>query len=71
MASHVIQTASARPLAERWSELKHRFQDWRAARRRREQIWRELHSYTDRELFDLGITRADIPAIVAGTYSRY
>jgi uncharacterized protein YjiS (DUF1127 family) len=71
MASHVIQTSSARPLAERWSELKQRFVDWRATRRRREQIWRELHSYSDRDLFDLGISRADIPAIVAGTYSRY
>ncbi len=71
MASHVIQNTSTRPLAVRWADLKQRFEDWRAARRRREQIWRELHSYSDRELFDLGISRADIPAIVAGTYSRY
>jgi uncharacterized protein YjiS (DUF1127 family) len=33
-------------------------------------IARELNTYTDRELFDLGIQRADFAAIVNGTYRR-
>lgn len=46
------------------------FAAWRAERRKRAQIARELAVYTDRELFDLGIQRADFPAIIDGTYSR-
>ena len=30
----------------------------------------ELETYTDRELFDLRIQRADIPAMINGTYTR-
>ena len=36
----------------------------------RARIARELDTYTDRELFDLGIQRADIPAVVNGTFRR-
>ncbi len=43
-----------------------RFQDWR--RRRRELA--ELARLDDRDLADLGITRGDFRAIVAGTYRR-
>jgi uncharacterized protein YjiS (DUF1127 family) len=43
---------------------------WRAEQRKRARIARELATYTDRELFDLGISRGDIPAIVRGTYRR-
>ena len=46
------------------------FTAWRAEQRKRAQIARELAIYTDRELFDLGIQRADFPAIINGTYSR-
>ncbi len=42
----------------------------RAARLAREQIERELSSYTDRELGELGFSRADVPMIAAGTYRR-
>ncbi len=44
--------------------------DNRAERREREQIARELASYTDRELGELGFSRADLPMIAAGTYRR-
>jgi uncharacterized protein YjiS (DUF1127 family) len=57
-------------LAARWSSVKQRVADWRQARRERAQMRRELLSYTNRELFDLGVSGADIPAIVAGTYRR-
>jgi len=44
--------------------------DRRAARAEREQIARELSTYTDRELGELGFSRADLPMIAAGTYRR-
>jgi uncharacterized protein YjiS (DUF1127 family) len=62
------QGYAAGSLADRWSELKQRVRDWRQGRRERAQMTRELLSYTDGELLDLGISSADIPAIVAGTY---
>jgi len=46
------------------------FTAWRTEQRKRAQIARELATYTDRELFDLGIQRADVPAIINGTYTR-
>ena len=46
------------------------FAAWRIEQRKRAQIARELATCTDRELFDLGIQRADVPAIINGTYTR-
>jgi uncharacterized protein YjiS (DUF1127 family) len=73
MGSHALRDAAAfvpESLADRLTRLARWIADWRERRRRRAQITRELLSYTDRELFDLGITRGDIPAIVNGTYRR-
>jgi hypothetical protein len=42
----------------------------RVARHEREQIALELSSYTDRELGELGFSRADLPMIAAGAYRR-
>ena len=36
----------------------------------RARIRRELETYSDRELSDIGITRSDIEAIASGRYSR-
>lgn len=73
MASHALDNAHV----SIWAQLSHavaarreRFAEWRQVRARRARVARELHSYTDRELFDLGIQRADFPAILAGTYRR-
>jgi hypothetical protein len=44
--------------------------DRRAVRAERAQIARELSTYTDRELGELGFSRADLPMIAAGTYRR-
>ena len=44
--------------------------DQRAERRERRQMARELSTYTDRELNELGYSRADLPMIAAGTYRR-
>ena len=46
------------------------FTAWRTERRERARIAHELATYTDRELFDLRIQRADIPAMINGTYTR-
>ncbi len=70
MATQVIDHTADATLADHTGGLRHRFNAWRAQRQRRAQITRELLSYTDRELFDLGITRGDIPAIINGTYRR-
>ena len=38
--------------------------------RRMDAQYRELSQLSDRELADIGITRFDIPAVVAGTFTR-
>jgi uncharacterized protein YjiS (DUF1127 family) len=40
-------------------------------RRERARMAQELQSYSNRELFDLGISSADIPAVINGSYRRY
>ena len=71
MASHVLNSAAGLIAADRPVSLKTRFLAWRERRRERARIARELATYTDRELLDLGISRTDIPAIINGTYRRY
>ncbi|MDA8248661.1 MAG: DUF1127 domain-containing protein [Rhodospirillales bacterium] len=71
MASHVMNSAAGLIAADRPVSLKTRFLAWRERRRERARIARELATYTDRELLDLGISRTDIPAIINGTYRRY
>jgi uncharacterized protein YjiS (DUF1127 family) len=41
-----------------------------AARRLRAQQLRELYSFSDRELWDVGLSRADFMAIEKGVYHR-
>ncbi len=52
------------------SLLRQTFADRRAARAERLQMARELATYSDRELGELGFSRADLPMIEAGTYRR-
>ena len=73
MASQVFDTATD----TLWAQFTHaiaarreRFTAWRAKRAYRARIKLELESYTDRELFDLGIQRGDIPAVLNGTFRR-
>jgi uncharacterized protein YjiS (DUF1127 family) len=73
MTSHTFDTLGSSVL----SSVRHRvviatrrFAEWRAARARRARVTRELETYTDRELFDLGVSRANIPDIVNGTFRR-
>ena len=65
-ASHSSQT----PFLAVMQPILTAFTAWRTEQRKRAQIARELATYTDRELFDLRIQRADIPAMINGTYTR-
>jgi uncharacterized protein YjiS (DUF1127 family) len=56
--------------SSRLARLRANFTARRAEQRRRNRIVTELSRYTDRELADLGFSRADFPAIASGTYMR-
>ncbi|MGH7079787.1 MAG: DUF1127 domain-containing protein [Acetobacteraceae bacterium] len=43
---------------------------WLGERRRRARLAHELSLLDDRELTDLGISRADFPGIIRGTWHR-
>jgi len=47
-----------------------RLDAWLFRRRERAELVRVLHMMSDRDLRDLGISRADFPAIVEGVYRR-
>lgn len=73
-ASGFVPTSTlARGIADFRGRL-HRFEirRQRAAARRREiaRITHELESSTDRQLSDIGISRADIASVANGTYGR-
>jgi uncharacterized protein YjiS (DUF1127 family) len=40
------------------------------ARRKLARELRDLYRFTDRELWDVGLSRSDLPAIADGTYRR-
>jgi len=46
------------------------FQAWRAERRRRAEVLRELAKFDDRDLRDLAISRYDFAAIARGNFRR-
>jgi len=49
----------------------HRLSTAWVARRRAARDFDELYHRTDYELRDMGISRSDFPAIMAGTYRRF
>jgi uncharacterized protein YjiS (DUF1127 family) len=57
-------------LADRIRGLTLRFQAYKAEARERNRILRELSTYSDDELGELGLSRYDIPAVAAGTFRR-
>ena len=61
---------SVRASAPALPALLSQFNAWRARRRERRQVIRELSAHTDRQLADMGITRGDIRAVAAGTFRR-
>ncbi|WP_428377573.1 DUF1127 domain-containing protein [Lichenicoccus sp.] len=50
--------------------LMQRYRAFRIQQTERARIRRELDSYSDRQLLDLGISRADIASVAAGEYAR-
>jgi uncharacterized protein YjiS (DUF1127 family) len=42
---------------------------WTARRKRAREV-QDLYRFTDRELWDVGLSRSDLPAIADGTYRR-
>ena len=72
MATFVRSTTSTtgRGVADRLRSLSVRFQAYRAGARQRNQIIRELSTYSNDELGELGLSRCDIPAVAAGTFRR-
>jgi uncharacterized protein YjiS (DUF1127 family) len=61
---------AAHPVADSLHGLALRFRAFREAAHKRSRIRRELMTYTDHQLADLGLSRGDIPSVAAGTYRR-
>lgn len=73
MASHVIASTGSSlfaQAAQAWAGFTARFAARRAEAAMRRRIARELSTYTDRDLRDLGVSRDNIPDIVNGTFRR-
>jgi uncharacterized protein YjiS (DUF1127 family) len=68
--AHSNSRVTGHSLAGRIRGLAVNFLAYRAAARERNRIVRELSSYTDAELGELGFSRYDIRAVAAGTYRR-
>lgn len=68
--AHSQNRPAAQGLSQAVQSLSLRFQAYRAAMRERGRITRELSTYSDDELGELGFSRHDIPAVAAGTYRR-
>ena len=50
--------------------LTERYRRWADRRAQIARVSRELHSYTERQLADLGLCRSDIPDVARGTFRR-
>ncbi len=73
MASHVIDSTGSSVfahIAHAWHGFAERQAAARIVRAQKRKVALELSTYTDRELWDLGISRDNIPDIVAGTFHR-
>lgn len=69
-SSSIASIPTAELSTEQSRQLRARFAAWRAERRRRARLALELSRLDARDLADLGISRADFPAIIRGTYCR-
>jgi uncharacterized protein YjiS (DUF1127 family) len=58
------------PTGVRLGRIVERVDAWLFKRRERAELVRTLRMMGDRDLRDLGISRADFPAIVEGVYRR-
>ena len=64
----------AAPVFGAFTVARHRIMDrWRREKTRRAraaQVRRELEAHTDRELADIGLSRADIPGVARAAYEQ-
>ncbi len=70
-ATPALTTTSARGFTGLGTVLHHLRVHWQRARAERWEIARitlELQGHTDRQLADLGLSRADIPDVARGTF---
>ena len=69
-----LYSGNQQPIGETWlPTIRTRLHDlgaWVAARRTRAREMRELHRFSERELWDVGLSRSDILAIEQGTFRR-
>jgi uncharacterized protein YjiS (DUF1127 family) len=61
---------TTRPAGIRLSSLFHRLRASWAERRAVERQMQELYRSSDRELWDMGLSRSDLPEIARGTYRQ-
>ncbi len=65
-----VAQSGERGFAVAWHALAQRVERAWAERRQARELARELHTCSDRELHDMGLSRCDIPAVIQGTYAR-
>ena len=65
-----VNTGNASPLLLAVRSVREGFKQTLQTRRARARARMELECYTDRQLQDLGLSRADIPSVVAGQFGR-
>ncbi len=68
--THSHNRSVSRAVAEGIQGLRARFEARMAVVNERRRIARELSTYSDDELAELGFSRFDIPAIATGAYRR-
>ncbi len=67
------RSATQRPQSKIVALIRHALRalpNWLAEARQMQQAFETMIAMSDRELEDIGITRSDIPAVVARTYRR-
>ncbi|GAB0113122.1 DUF1127 domain-containing protein [Acidisoma sp. C75] len=70
LLAHSQSSSLGHSLNGRIQALRLRFERFVEARRERARLVRELETYSDEELGELGLSRLDIPAVAAGSYRR-
>jgi uncharacterized protein YjiS (DUF1127 family) len=67
--THASSESARLPMPRFRTQFARLVEGW-TARRLRIQQMRELHAFSDRELWDVGLSRADFMAIEKGVYRR-
>jgi uncharacterized protein YjiS (DUF1127 family) len=68
MSAHIATVRGSASVLD-LTGLMNAFRVWRARRQEIARITRELETFNDRELADLGLSWSDIPAVARGEYA--